>query len=417
MKKYLLLALIPVLFLIYISATKSLEKKVSLDIPSGTVIEVYSTGGRSIGEWEYTEGVTDLYALIEESGRKSGDGVYVVKYLDADGHAHLRYIRFISGKPSLIPADLSKAKPDTIAPTVPTGLLLISKTSNAISFSWTVSTDARGVTGYKIYVGSVQAAVSTSASHVLTGLNPNTAYTLTVSAYDAAGNNSAQSTALAVTTDPLPDTQAPSAPATVTYSNLIATSVSLYWTAATDNVGVSYYRIYQNGALLKAVTNVLNTVISGLSASVTYTNTVRAVDAAGNASTNSMQVTYTTPAPDLTAPSVPGGLYSSASTTTSVTLTWSASTDNVAVTGYKIYRNSNYLSTVTGTNQTVSGLTSSTYYHFTVSAIDASANESVASTGVGVTTASNAGAPARLTLQAQTSVEPITAQCFLTSKT
>jgi fibronectin type 3 domain-containing protein len=62
-----------------------------------------------------------------------------------------------------------------------------------------------------------------------------------------------------------------------------------------------------------------------------------------------------------------------------VALSWSASTDNVGVTGYKIYRNGAYLKTVTGTSYTDGGLAANTTYSYKVSARDAAGMESTAS--------------------------------------
>ncbi len=79
---------------------------------------------------------------------------------------------------------------------------------------------------------------------------------------------------------------------------------------------------------------------------------------------------------DTSAPSAPSGLLATAVSSTQVSLTWSASTDNTAVTGYKIYQDGSQLATTTTTSYLVSRLTASTQYCYTVSAYDAAANES-----------------------------------------
>ncbi|MDY8135360.1 endonuclease [Aquimarina sp. 2201CG5-10] len=91
---------------------------------------------------------------------------------------------------------------------------------------------------------------------------------------------------------------------------------------------------------------------------------------------------------DITAPTVPGSLIASDTTETSTELSWSASTDNVAVTGYDIYRNGSLLTTITTTSYTVSGLTSDTSYSFYVRAKDAAGNVSSNSNTVNITTQS-----------------------------
>ena len=89
---------------------------------------------------------------------------------------------------------------DTTAPTVPTNLTASSITTTSATVSWTASTDNIGVTGYKIFRNGTQVGTSTSTSYGLTGLTAGTTYSITVQAYDAAGNSSASSTALSLTT-------------------------------------------------------------------------------------------------------------------------------------------------------------------------------------------------------------------------
>ncbi|MFJ3903787.1 carbohydrate binding domain-containing protein [Streptomyces sp. NPDC090025] len=94
---------------------------------------------------------------------------------------------------------------------------------------------------------------------------------------------------------------------------------------------------------------------------------------------------------DTQAPSAPGGLTSTAKTSSSVSLSWTAATDNVGVTGYDVYQGATKAATVTGTSATVSGLAASTAYTFTVKARDAAGNVSAASNQIGVTTDAGGG--------------------------
>ncbi|MFC5044177.1 M20/M25/M40 family metallo-hydrolase [Aquimarina hainanensis] len=94
---------------------------------------------------------------------------------------------------------------------------------------------------------------------------------------------------------------------------------------------------------------------------------------------------------DTQAPSVPGGLTSSNVTQNSCTLSWNASTDNVGVTGYILYRGSTNLGTVSGISKNVSGLAASTTYEFKIKAKDAAGNESAFSDAIRVTTTGNSG--------------------------
>ena len=79
---------------------------------------------------------------------------------------------------------------------------------------------------------------------------------------------------------------------------------------------------------------------------------------------------------DSIAPTMPSPLTATATSTSGVSLAWGASTDNVAVTGYRILRNGAYLTTVTSTSFTDSGLSASTTYTYSVSAFDTAGNQS-----------------------------------------
>jgi hypothetical protein len=89
---------------------------------------------------------------------------------------------------------------------------------------------------------------------------------------------------------------------------------------------------------------------------------------------------------DSNAPTTPGNLTASNITNTSVVLNWAASTDDVGVTGYEVYKNGTLLNTVTTTSFSVMGLNRATAYSFYVKAIDGYGNRSAASNVVDITT-------------------------------
>ena len=89
---------------------------------------------------------------------------------------------------------------DTVAPTTPTALAASGTTGTTTNLSWTASTDNVAVTGYDIYQGTTLKGSSTTTTYTVTGLTASTAYTFTVKAKDAAGNVSAASNAINVTT-------------------------------------------------------------------------------------------------------------------------------------------------------------------------------------------------------------------------
>ena len=202
--------------------------------------------------------------------------------------------------------------------------------------------------------------------------------------------------AITVTSGSTPpaDTTAPSAPTGLSSPSKTATSVNLAWTASTDNVGVTGYDVYRGTTVVGTVAG-KSTTVSGLTANTAYSFTVKARDAAGNisAASGALAVTTSAAAGDTTAPSVPSGLNSPAKTATSVSLAWTASTDNVGVAGYDVFVNGSATAaaTPTGTSATISGLTASTAYTFTVKARDAAGNRSAATAGLQVTTSAASG--------------------------
>src|SRR5206468_1051928 len=94
------------------------------------------------------------------------------------------------------------------------------------------------------------------------------------------------------------------------------------------------------------------------------------------------------PPSDTTVPGAPGLLTGTAASTTQVTLTWGAATDNVGVAGYRVYRGGAQVGTTAGTSYSDTGLTAATPYSYTVRAYDPAGNLGPASNSVTVTTQS-----------------------------
>lgn len=166
---------------------------------------------------------------------------------------------------------------------------------------------------------------------------------------------------------PAPDTQAPTAPVLSSPSKT-TNSISISWTAATDNVGVTGYDAYVNG-VKNNTTNITTTAytISGLTASTAYNIYVQAKDAAGNVTiSNTISIT-TNAAPLCLAPT---GLTATSNTGTAATLTWAAVT---GASSYKVeYKKttSTTWTTAATANTTrsvsLSGLTALTTYEWQV---------------------------------------------------
>ncbi len=216
--------------------------------------------------------------------------------------------------------------------------------------------------------------------------------------YDLNGNRTG-----GTKTSPPPDTTPPSAPGTPSFSSITMTSATASWAAATDNKGVVGYDYKVNAGAWQSLSNVLSVNLTSLTAATSYTVQVRARDAATNlgpASSNS----FTTP--DTQAPSVPTGLSGTAPNSSTVNLTWNASTDNVAVTGYRIYRNGSHINNSATTSYSDGGRTGSTTYSYQVAAYDAATNLSGLSSSINVTTPDTI-APSTPTSLSATAVSPM----------
>jgi len=118
-------------------------------------------------------------------------------------------------------------------------------------------------------------------------------------AYDVQGNRNPfidHPEWVAAIWDPTPDTEAPSVPQNLLAQSISDTTVTLSWDAATDNVGVTAYEIYQDGTLIGSIQTTSYTV-SGLTADTSYDFCVKAKDSAGNVSACSSTLSITTAAP------------------------------------------------------------------------------------------------------------------------
>ncbi|MFI5976143.1 discoidin domain-containing protein [Streptomyces sp. NPDC051452] len=178
------------------------------------------------------------------------------------------------------------------------------------------------------------------------------------------------------------DTQAPSAPTNLAYSEPATGQIKLTWSAAGDDTGVTAYDVYAGGQLRASVAGNVLTYTDNQPAGSDVTYFVRARDAAGNVSSNSNSVTRKGSGGDTQAPTAPGNLAYTQSGT-DVKLTWQASSDDVKVTGYDVYANDQLVKSVAGDvttyTDTPSAAATVTYY---VKAKDAAGNVSTASNSV-----------------------------------
>jgi fibronectin type 3 domain-containing protein len=183
-----------------------------------------------------------------------------------------------------------------------------------------------------------------------------------------------------------PDTQAPTVPGALA-ATATSSQIALTWTASTDNVGVTGYRVERcQGAgcttFAQIGTPTVNSYTdSGLPVGTAYVYRVRAADAAGNLSGYSGTATATTTSPDTQPPTAPGTLTATVASSTQINLAWGAATDNTAVTGYLVERclgagcsTFAQIGTTSGLSYGDAGLTASTTYLYRVRATDAASN-------------------------------------------
>ncbi len=268
---------------------------------------------------------------------------------------------------------------DTEVPSIPGPVQVGAIGADSVDLSWAASTDNVGVTGYQIFDSSTNFIVgSTSTNSVtLTGLAPGD-YSVYVKSFDAAGNQSSRTSFRSFTvTGVAIDDQRPSVPGAIQVVSVGADSVELAWNESTDNVGVAGYRLYEagtNNLVVEVPTN--SATLTGLAAG-SYSLYVRAFDAVGNVSyrTGFRNFTVTGAVPDTERPRVTSGLMVDAVGVDSITMSWTPATDNVGVTGYRIYDadTNAQLIQVTDTTVTFDSLAAGTY-RFYARAEDAAGN-------------------------------------------
>ncbi|MGW3184737.1 glycosyl hydrolase family 18 protein [Kitasatospora sp. NPDC001119] len=184
-----------------------------------------------------------------------------------------------------------------VPPSAPGTPTVTESTAHTLALSWPAATGGDfPVASYDVLSGSTVLASSPSTGVLVTGLTPATSYTLTVRAKDSRGNTGPLSAGVTASTfDPSTDTSPPTAPANLRATAVGSTDVTLAWNAATDNVRVAAYDVYQGGTLVATVTgSTLGATVGSLSPSTAYTFTVKARDAADNVSPASAPLTVTT---------------------------------------------------------------------------------------------------------------------------
>jgi chitodextrinase len=262
-------------------------------------------------------------------------------------------------------------------PAPPTGVTATAIAGPKVQVGWDA---VAGAASYVVLRNGTQIGSAPSPGFTDDSPPSGTALSYTVRTVDDLGRTSSDSTAATLTITP------PAAPANLVATLLSGPSVQLAWDAVS---GASSYVVVRGGNPLTTVTTPGYTDPSPGTGTVTYT--VRAVDGIGQQSADSTpaSVTISSPPTDTTKPTVPGKpvVVAGSVTDTAAGFTWAASTDDVGVTGYRIFRDGVDVGTSPTTSFTAAGLAPSTLYKFQVAAFDAAGNQSAKSTGLKLTTA------------------------------
>lgn len=305
---------------------------------------------------------------------------------------------------------------DTNPPSTPSNLTAIANSSSTISLSWAASTDNVGVTGYRIYRNSSLIATTTSTSYTDSNLSPSTSYTYAVSAYDAAGNESAKSNSVTVTTHANSSINNIVVRAKGSYAGnawpimeIWVNNVKINSTTVNSSIYSDYLFSFNNSEGISKVDVVfindyydpstgqdrnlwvdyiiinnqryeaespLTTYDKGYgSAGFDGLNVIPGQESmlwngALRFNLNNIQSL------DAIGPSAPSNLKVGAITSTAIVISWSPSTDNNAVAGYKIFRDGSQIVTTSSTSFKDRSLSPSTTYTYTVIAYDTNGNKS-----------------------------------------
>jgi chitodextrinase len=415
--------------------------------PARTGSGVADTGSLPAGTWA----TFDITQLIPGPGTydialagTSTDGVY---FSSREG-----------SQPPQVVIDLSSGggSGDQQPPSVPTGLGATVMSASRIDLNWNASTDDVAVSGYDIERnGTVFTTTGAQTTYSDTTVSPGTTYTYRVVARDLSGNTSDPSTGVTVTTPAQSQLFVPAADAHVdesTPTTNFGTTTTLRVDGGTGTHVESYLSFALSGlsgtvrqAMLRlwvssgtgdgpivtptstgwtengitwsnkpAPTGATITDIGGLSTGtwvdVDVTNTVvgngtyafrlsgestDGVDFHSREGANDPQLVVTMGGPDTQPPTAPTNLHGTAGSPNQVDLSWTASTDDVAVANYQIFRGSTQIATIgpTATNFSDTTVSADTTYTYTVRAGDRAGNTSAASNAVTVTTTTVSSAP------------------------
>jgi chitodextrinase len=292
------------------------------------------------------------------------------------------------GSSSVVNVTVADQTGPAVSLTAPASSAVVSGSAVTLSAN---ATDNIGVVGVQFKLDGQNLGTEDTTSPYSISWNTTTAtsgtHTITAVARDAAGNTTSSSS-VTVTVDNAAPTVSITTP---TSGSTVSGSVAVSATA-TDNTGgsgIAKTEFYVDGTLASTDTTSpysfswdTSTVALGA-----HSLTSKAYDKASPANVATSAAVTVTVA-DGIPPSAPTNLHATSITSSTVSLAWTASTDNIGVAGYQVKRNGNTITTVTSPSYTDTGLTSATTYSYTVVAVDAAGNASAAAGPLSLTSLS-----------------------------
>ena len=249
---------------------------------------------------------------------------------------------------------------ETAPPAPPTGLKMTNLQGGLFEVSWDKTSVPTSELIYEASGNSMVSKIPTEHSMVIADTTPPENFTFSIRAHKF---NDTYSEPAKLYIDRTP----PTTPTSLAFSDLQPTSLTLTWTASKDDVAMKDYAIYKDEVYIQSTEKTTDS-IQNLEPGENHTFSIRARDAADNESTPiSIWVDREPPKP------VENLEYKKV-TDTSLTLQWSSTTDNVAVTGYTIKRDDNKKFDSKTPNYDDTTLTPLTTYRYEVMGYDANGN-------------------------------------------
>jgi chitodextrinase len=307
-------------------------------------------------------GVTPDLTFTDSQVSPSTHYDYSIDAFDAAGHR--------STPTDVVGVDVPS--PDTTPPDAPSGLTGFPVSPTTVELAWSTAFDDRGVEGYSVIRDGDVIATTAALTFTDAGAIPEASHAYAVDAFDADGNHSPASDPAIVEVPP--DTTPPEPPSGLAATAVASDHIDLAWSAATDDVGVEGYTVYRNGDVAGTTTELSFSDMSPPAPGQHVIYVVDAFDAKGfhSGPSNAVEVDV----PDGSPPSTPSGLAVGSVSSARVELTWTASTDDVAVAGYTVYRNGNAIGSTEVAAYADDTVSPSTTYRYRVDAFDAAGNRS-----------------------------------------